>query len=918
MFGGVLMKGVFAASLMLLMLIAVCGSAMASIQTVSFLYEDGFLGVDGDTSSWSTGNKYADTVNLGTNTLSILGGTAHVYAYADGNNGSISQLGCCGLGVWGQENDEIDSRAAAERIEVVFDTPQYINYMETRLLFRADGVDSNTEHGDVDFYLGSTKIKHEEMVGNLTSGMGFWIKPFNEPYPLADKIVFYVNKGAKYSEWSEFSLAKIKIREYNDQPECRFEKIYTPTSGMDRSFSEHDWQEYNNNALTQADLLAIRYSDNSFMRSDYPWAPWVYYEWDYIEYNFDIDTSEMRNIEDVILMNEWKSDKDLNKSFGRTHSTVWNSEGWTAYPMTVPDPNSEIYEGISVGDEIDTVEEAGSFKLRFKTATEWNPPHDWNTTYWSYTFHDYVAVKVQYESFCDITFNSPEDGSYQDGETLLEWEYGPCCDITHDYEINYKKGDCSKLGGWTYLDTVGIGETSLLWDSSALGTNPEECAQYCVEILDKAEYFIHGTARGTTGLFYIDNVAPHANILGPSTGDIGEQIHFYSTGSYDNCGIKEYLWNFDDGSLDSYDENPTHAFNDLGEYDVTLKVTDYSDNSDTAHHSINIDEGQPPVPPETLKTVGDPKTQWDGSGSVFYPEETSQCGEGMDCWKVTINTPITMDCIDTYEPIGDAEVCYYVEVDKNNVTKQYCSGALTNGFCCTNAPKTIYFAEESEHKLKFFCTDASDKNSSMDEEMFKVEGTAFEIKINKKWNLISVPFVLLNDDVEEVIKGIEANVESVWTYDPFTDKWYVYRPAHPEISDLEQIKPGWGYWIMAYADDELIVGGSLFSPIHTPESKTIKAGWNLIGFFGTEGLPSYNGPDLSGNGKEAYFALCSLGETWWDKGFTSLVTYWEPDNPNQWKYLDKHSYMNPGAGYWMLAQEDGIYSYTTACEWIFE
>ena len=53
----------------------------------------------------------------------------------------------------------------------------------------------------------------------------------------------------------------------------------------------------------------------------------------------------------------------------------------------------------------------------------------------------------------------------------------------------------------------------------------------------------------------------------------------------------------------------------------------------------------------------------------------------------------------------------------------------------------------------------------------------------------------------------------------------------------------------------------------------------------------------------------------WDKGWTSLVTYWEPWNPNQWEYLDKLDNMDPGAGYWLFYphESSGIYAYTTSC-----
>ncbi len=91
----------------------------------------------------------------------------------------------------------------------------------------------------------------------------------------------------------------------------------------------------------------------------------------------------------------------------------------------------------------------------------------------------------------------------------------------------------------------------------------------------------------------------------------------------------------------------------------------------------------------------------------------------------------------------------------------------------------------------------------------------------------------------------------------------------------------------------------------------VVAGWNLIGYWGTEGLLSYDGP--LGNGKAAACELYSLGTSIWDTLFTSLWTYWEPDNPNQWISLGLENGMDPGAGYWVLAVVDGIFAPPTVC-----
>ncbi|UCD04513.1 MAG: hypothetical protein JSW73_02680, partial [Candidatus Woesearchaeota archaeon] len=137
----------------------------------------------------------------------------------------------------------------------------------------------------------------------------------------------------------------------------------------------------------------------------------------------------------------------------------------------------------------------------------------------------------------------------------------------------------------------------------------------------------------------------------------------------------------------------------------------------------------------------------------------------------------------------------------------------------------------------------------------------------------------------------------------------------------------WGYWVLTDNDTILQIGGSLFMPGQTPPDKMIKHGWNLIGYYGNEdhwGNPIMEFDGLDEEGDFAYCALYSLGEDLWDKGWTSLVSYWEPDNPYLWYYFDKSNKMDPGAGYWLFYPHtnDGIYAFSTSCgvipDWLEE
>ncbi|MBL7160953.1 MAG: hypothetical protein ISS93_03845, partial [Candidatus Aenigmarchaeota archaeon] len=189
--------------------------------------------------------------------------------------------------------------------------------------------------------------------------------------------------------------------------------------------------------------------------------------------------------------------------------------------------------------------------------------------------------------------------------------------------------------------------------------------------------------------------------------------------------------------------------------------------------------------PVTAKWVGDPKSKWDGKNATFYTELEGRCWNGkndsVDCWKITLLTPVAMVCEDPEpHPVGIDEVCFKVDLDKRNATHRYCEehdGEVgSDGYCCfTELMDNAFFLEESEHNFSFYCVDGLRNKGNVDTEYFKVEGTAFEIPLRTKWNLISVPFTLFDDSPEHVFNQTEY-VKSVTTYDSEKDEWYIYSP----------------------------------------------------------------------------------------------------------------------------------------------
>jgi len=283
-----------------------------------------------------------------------------------------------------------------------------------------------------------------------------------------------------------------------------------------------------------------------------------------------------------------------------------------------------------------------------------------------------------------------------------------------------------------------------------------------------------------------------------------------------------------------------------------------------------------------------------------------ECEDHWD-WIITMDTEITLSCSEDQEPhpSGTKEICWRMELDGDDSTEAYCQYELTEGYCCepTDNDVVLNFNEESEHLLEFYCVDNVDKKSTIDSELFKVEGKAFDIPLHKKWNLISVPFVLISENIDEVFDSVncenEGEIESVWMYDG-TD-WHVYTPNAP--SDLTEMQPGWGYWVKATEDCNLTVGGSLLN--HAPEvppSRPLQPGWNLIGHYGTHQKPVYC----------SLFSLIdtSIGYPRWSAlyGYNPIADRFVPLNA-----MNPSDKTHPGRGYWIEMDVEDIYGPATTC-----
>ena len=101
----------------------------------------------------------------------------------------------------------------------------------------------------------------------------------------------------------------------------------------------------------------------------------------------------------------------------------------------------------------------------------------------------------------------------------------------------------------------------------------------------------------------VDNTPPVADAGPDQTIYVSDTANFDGTGSTDNVGIDSYTWTFNDNGLVTLTgAHASHAFNQAGDFVVTLTVEDESDLQDTDTMIVHVLTGtdQPPAAPLNL------------------------------------------------------------------------------------------------------------------------------------------------------------------------------------------------------------------------------------------------------------------------------------------------------------------------------
>ncbi len=193
---------------------------------------------------------------------------------------------------------------------------------------------------------------------------------------------------------------------------------------------------------------------------------------------------------------------------------------------------------------------------------------------------------------------------------------------------------------------------------------------------------------------------------------------------------------------------------------------------------------------------------------------------------------------------------------------------------------------------------AGNKTVSTSEIKVAKERSSFEIKLDKGWNLISVPKALENPAVEAVFGG--TPIVSVQTV------------IEGQRLNPTKIEPGWGYLVESIEETTVSMNFAQHNPSEIPIILNMKPGWNLIGYASKNLEPAipltlYLGADLKDewvivytrNGAQARWKS-NAPYVWATDSFPTIT-----DRPYS-ESKDNLPVMELGKGYWIYLTDEGM------------
>ena len=170
-----------------------------------------------------------------------------------------------------------------------------------------------------------------------------------------------------------------------------------------------------------------------------------------------------------------------------------------------------------------------------------------------------------------------------------------------------------------------------------------------------------------------------------------------------------------------------------------------------------------------------------------------------------------------------------------------------------------------------------------------VNAATYNITLASGWNLISLPIIPDNTDIDAVISnsnlasGNTDNIVMGYNYNTTDERWLWWNGT--PSGTLNTMEDGKAYWIYATVNDVLTVHGTQAG--HPGPDYEVFTGWNMIGFTSTSDMAV-----------ETYLASVD--------GNYSLLYCWIDGEWLTWTIAGStFTNMVPGYGYWLSMSADG-------------
>jgi parallel beta-helix repeat protein len=173
----------------------------------------------------------------------------------------------------------------------------------------------------------------------------------------------------------------------------------------------------------------------------------------------------------------------------------------------------------------------------------------------------------------------------------------------------------------------------------------------------------------------------------------------------------------------------------------------------------------------------------------------------------------------------------------------------------------------------------------------KMKGFGNYLYLYPGWNLISIPLIQSNNDLDSVLSSIKGSYDAVQWFNASdgSDPWkHNHTAKSPFLNDLDKINHLMGFWIHITEPDGILF--EYFGNIPSAnQTITLYNGWNMVGY-------------PSNSTRSRTYALNNLTFQ------TEVDAIWDYDTATgRWKKVEASDYFKIGKGYWIHAK--------TQCEW---